>query len=187
MEGFLWLIQSPSGTGCRTEAVGFDMIWFSPFWFVEDVRGGMALGERSWEFWDAISDGPGARDIALVYSKLLRFSAFELMLSSSIGVLARGSRGRARLIVAGGSRSGFRLSIASFGWNAHCRSGEVHTTCACYSVDRRQLRKMRCPLIHPNVTGPMVPGRSLFVCLQRRRRSLYVQPNSHAAAVHRCS
>jgi hypothetical protein len=59
MEGFLWLIQSPSGTGCRTEAVGFDMMWFSPFWFVEDVRGGMALGERSWEFSDAIADAPG--------------------------------------------------------------------------------------------------------------------------------
>lgn len=87
MEGFLWLIQSPSGTGCRTEAVGFDMIWFSPFWFVEDVRGGMALGERSWEFWDAISDGPGERYCFGIFETIavLRFRADAELLDWGVG------------------------------------------------------------------------------------------------------
>jgi hypothetical protein len=31
-------------------------MWFRPFWPVEDVRGGMALGER--RFSDTILDGP---------------------------------------------------------------------------------------------------------------------------------
>jgi hypothetical protein len=66
MEGFLWLIQSPSGTGCRAEAAGLDTMWFNPFWFVEEVRGGMALGERSCELSDTIADGP-AREMLLWY------------------------------------------------------------------------------------------------------------------------
>lgn len=53
IEDLRWLIQSPSGTGLRT---GFDGMWFRPFWPVEDVRGGMALGER--RFSDTILEGP---------------------------------------------------------------------------------------------------------------------------------
>ena len=42
-ERLRWLIQSPSGTGLRT---GLEGVWLRPFWPVEEVRGGMALGER---------------------------------------------------------------------------------------------------------------------------------------------
>lgn len=38
-----WLIQSPSATGCRTDLVG---TCAAPFWPLEDVRGGIAFGER---------------------------------------------------------------------------------------------------------------------------------------------
>ena len=52
-EDFRWLIQSPSGTGLRT---GFEGTWFRLFWPVDEVRGGMALGERRLS--DTILDGP---------------------------------------------------------------------------------------------------------------------------------
>jgi len=42
-EGLRWLIQSPSGTGLRT---GLEGVWLRTFWPVEEVRGGMAFGER---------------------------------------------------------------------------------------------------------------------------------------------
>jgi len=58
MDGFLWLIQSPSGTGRKTDAEAFETTWFKLFWPVEEVRGGMAFGERRLELSDTIADGP---------------------------------------------------------------------------------------------------------------------------------
>ena len=49
----LWLIQSPSGTGRKT---GFEAMWLSMLMPVEEVRGGMALGDR--KFSEAIVKGP---------------------------------------------------------------------------------------------------------------------------------
>jgi hypothetical protein len=128
-----------------------------------------------------------ARDIALVHSKLLRFSAFEVMLSSSIGVLAVGSGGRARLIVAGGveNRHPFvscelpdRMDVA----DAEQWKGVVDATlltdgnCA------------RCVVTSFLPTSLVLGTKgSLFVRLRRRRRSLSVQPNTHAAAAPRSS
>lgn len=54
-ERLRWLIQSPSGTGRNT---GFEATWLRLFWPVEEVRGGMALGERRLELSDTIADGP---------------------------------------------------------------------------------------------------------------------------------
>lgn len=50
---FRWLIQSPSGTGLRT---GLDVKWLMLLWPVDEVRGGIALGERRES--DTIIDGP---------------------------------------------------------------------------------------------------------------------------------
>lgn len=62
-EDLRWLIQSPSGTGLRT---GLEGMWLRPFWPVEEVRGGMALGERRLS--DTIVDGPGPRGDRLLWN-----------------------------------------------------------------------------------------------------------------------
>lgn len=49
-----WLIQSPSGTGRRT---GLEGTWFRPFCPVDEVRGGIMLGERKDSL--TIVEGPG--------------------------------------------------------------------------------------------------------------------------------
>jgi hypothetical protein len=59
-ECFRWEIQSPSGTGRRTDFEGG--VCARLFWPVEEVRGGIALGERrvslcGWG-WEGMVEGP---------------------------------------------------------------------------------------------------------------------------------
>lgn len=60
-------IQSPSGTGRST---GLEATWLRPFcWPVEEVLGGMALGERrrSEEIM-VVEEGPGPREERLLWN-----------------------------------------------------------------------------------------------------------------------
>lgn len=94
---FRWLIQSPSATGLRT---GFEGTWFIGFWPVEEVRGGIALGERGLS--DTIGDVSFGEslleniecDTNLLFSKRMNFKISQLpstMLSiqSRCGVAAQ--------------------------------------------------------------------------------------------------
>jgi hypothetical protein len=56
-EGLRWLIQSPSETGRRMDLGG---IGLDALWPVEEVRGGIAFGDRM--FSDAMADGSFKRD-----------------------------------------------------------------------------------------------------------------------------